>query len=555
MIRNRRTSKSALILGAPALLLFAAPTLASVPVLELESPLATAQDEDPPKPRTIPKPAPKVKPQEAPKPSGKKNPERAKDVKDQQRKARAQGGGAGKSLPALDSTDPDYKRKAEKYARYGYGPDGQPLPGGAPGKGNPGKGKPGVGQTADQLKAAAKGSAGVKQPGKAQSSLPKDPNALLDIPFGSDRHDFGRAEQGDVLNHVFEFRAGGSSPLIIGQASPTCGCTIGLLEIQGADGEFIPYVYGDPIPSGGVMRLNARMNTTNKRNRTEVKINVYHNDPRGTTQLALVAHVEPFLQATPPLVNFGNVPGGESKTQVFNVHSNKGEPVSLTWDALRGQRKPDGLNITVEAVNAGPDGKASHWRVTCSTDSSMKEGNFGYQISLLSDKIRPDAEEIDDRNNERAALPDTNPDGTKNPKHVQDTNHRLNVTCTGRVLGLLSHNPQFVSMGVVRPGQVVPRTVRVDVHDQTVDLTNLVVELKGDPNSGEALQWAEHFTTEVRPVPGSKSVDVEIKLNGLPDDAEGAFRGVISIQTGVPAKPEIIVRFSGVCRGSATGGR
>ena len=64
-------------------------------------------------------------------------------------------------------------------------------------------------------------------------------------------------------------------------------------------------------------------------------------------------------------------------------------------------------------------------------------------------------------------------DGTRNAKHQQDTHHRLNVTCTGRVLGLLSHNPQFVSMGVVRPGQVIPRTVRIDVHDQNVNLDNL----------------------------------------------------------------------------------
>ncbi len=554
MIRNRRTTKSALLLSAPALLLLAAPTFASTPALELESPLATTQDEKPPAPKTVPKPAEKPEdkatPKDGPKPEVRKKPQDTKGSRNAERKARAQGGGAGKSLPALDAADPDYKRKVEKYARYGYGPDGQPLPDSARDKG-----KPAAGQTLEQRKAAANGQPAAKQPGLAQSSLPKDPNALLDIDFGTDRHDFGRAEQGDVLSHVFEFKAGGTSPLIIGQASPTCGCTIGLLEIKGADGEFTPYVYGDSIAPGGVMRLNARMNTTNKRNRTEVKINVYHNDPRGTTQLALVAHVEPFLQATPPLLNFGNVPGGESKTQVIDVHANKGEPVSLTWDALRGQTKPDGLDIKVEAVNPGPDGKASHWRVTCTADASMKEGNFGYQISLLSDKIRPDAEEIEENNEARLALPDKNPDGTNNPKHQQDTNHRLNVTCTGRVLGLLSHNPQFVSLGVVRPGQVVPRTVRIDVHDETVDLSNLKVELQGDPNSGEALQWAEHFTTAVRPVPGSKSVDVEIKLNGLPDNAEGAFRGVIKIGTGVPAKPEILVRFSGVCRGTAAGGR
>lgn len=44
--------------------------------------------------------------------------------------------------------------------------------------------------------------------------------------FEQTEYDFGTVKQGEVVNHTFEFTNTGSTPLIIENASATCGCTV-----------------------------------------------------------------------------------------------------------------------------------------------------------------------------------------------------------------------------------------------------------------------------------------------------------------------------------------
>ena len=53
----------------------------------------------------------------------------------------------------------------------------------------------------------------------------------------------------------------------------------------------------------------------------------------------------------------------------------------------------------------------------------------------------------------------------------------------------------------------------------------------------------------MRPAADGKGVDVELTMNGLPEEADGSFQGRLFVTTGHPAKPEVAVLFSGVCRG------
>ena len=70
---------------------------------------------------------------------------------------------------------------------------------------------------------------------------------------------------------------------------------------------------------------------------------------------------------------------------------------------------------------------------------------------------------------------------------------------------------------------------------------------------GNELAWADSFTTSVKPAAGmSNAVDVQLRLDGLPEGADGSFRGVMIIHTGHERKPQINVRFSGVCRAGVT---
>lgn len=50
-------------------------------------------------------------------------------------------------------------------------------------------------------------------------------NAQGVIKFKSESHDFGKIEEGTVATHIFEFTNTGTAPVVISNASPSCGCT------------------------------------------------------------------------------------------------------------------------------------------------------------------------------------------------------------------------------------------------------------------------------------------------------------------------------------------
>lgn len=518
----------ALGLLAPALFLTIAPEPAAA-----ASPAAAVQDA-PPKPRTVPKgrqtpvevgkrpaPGPQVKPLD--KPAQKP----ADATGDQSR-------GARRAKP-LDPTDPNYEKLKEKYRNAGLDEQGYPIA---------------TDKTEQKLR---------EIPGKqGVPDVPTDPNAKLAIEFGTDKHDFGRARQGDILEHIFEMKAGGTAPLIIRQANPTCGCTVSEVLVEGPAGSMVPYVFGEPIEPGRRITIAGRMNTANKKNQTQVRINVYHNDPVGTTGLALMANIEPYMTATPTFVQLGDIPQGSTRTQVVDVRTTRGELVALVLDERPGVKLPQGMDVQLAAVNPDAEGRSAHWQVTVEVGPGAVEGNLGYQIALKSDTARPDAHEIEAKNAERAenaAKGGVDEHGHPVGTHEVSSDYKINVAVSGRVLGVMSYTPQFVSMGLVRPGQVVPRTVKVISHDPefTLDPAKMSVELAAD--AGVPLKWAEHFVTEIKPAQGVNGVDVELRLSGLPEGADGSFRGKMIIRTGHPAKPTMEVRFSGVCRAGVGGGR
>ena len=523
----------ALGLLAPALLL--TPSSASVAP---SAPVPAVQD-TPPKPRSVPKarrtpsvgigkrPAdgPQVKPVERP---GQKPGAKPADApKGDQR-------GPRRAKP-LDPTDPNYEKLKQKYRNAGLDEEGYPL----------------VQDKTEQKLREIPGKQGVPD-------VPTDPNAKLAIEFGTDKHDFGRARQGDILEHIFEMKAGGTSPLIIRQANPTCGCTVSEVLVEGTGGNMVPYVFGEPIEPGRKITIAGRMNTANKKNQTQVRINVYHNDPVGTTGLALMANIEPYMTATPTFVQLGDIPQGTTRTQVVDVRTTRGEQVTLVLDERPGVRLPQGMTVDLAPVNADEHGHASHWQVTVEVGPGAVEGNLGYQLALKSDVARPDAPEIEAKNAERAenaGKGGVDEHGHPIGSHQDSSDYKINVAVSGRVLGVMSYTPQFVSMGLVRPGQVVPRTVKVISHDPefTLDPAKMSVELAAD--AGVPLKWAEHFVTEIKPAQGVNGVDVQLRLAGLPEGADGSFRGKMIIKTGHPAKPSMEVRFSGVCRAGVGGGR
>lgn len=83
----------------------------------------------------------------------------------------------------------------------------------------------------------------------AQSSEKKDGP---EITFEATTFDFGDIKQGDVVEHIFNFENTGNQPLIISNATTTCGCTAS------------EYKKGEPIGPGETSQIKVKFNSRGK---------------------------------------------------------------------------------------------------------------------------------------------------------------------------------------------------------------------------------------------------------------------------------------------------
>lgn len=440
-------------------------------------------------------------------------------------------------------TAPPKSTKVPRGTAVPIKPDAAPV---AAGKGAE---KPvfGPGLPPEKMKVPQKGQdAKTRAAGQAQSGKygaiprpPRNPNAKLGIEFGTERHDFGRARQGDQLTHVFRMKSAGTEPLIITQASPTCGCTLGEIKVREEAGtEAILYKFGEPIAAGSDIELEATLDTGSKRNDTQVRIQVYSNDgTAATTTLTLKASIQPFIVATPPYLQLGNIRQGEEKTARITFRTSGGERVALTRDETRRVPVPDGLSVEVVPVTPDEEGKSNQWTATFTIGSDAREGAGGFMLRMNSDVTLPEKKASTDP---AVAAKQKLKNGGKPLVYTCDANISYNV------IGALSMTPQYISLGLVRPGQAVVRSARLTAYEDDFDLSGVKVSVV--PEGKQELKWADSFAASVKPVSGSNAVDIELRLKGLPEDADGAFRGRVRIETGHPANPELFLRFSGVCR-------
>lgn len=351
---------------------------------------------------------------------------------------------------------------------------------------------------------------------------------------GEEAHTFGRLMQGTVAEHTFELKNEGNEDLIIKQVKPTCGCTVAQVEVENGEGARGSYTFGDPIAPGRSVWVPAKLHTKNKSGHQTTRINVFSNDPRGTIQLGLEADIDPFFAIAPRFLNFGQISVGDVVTKKAVISTTKGSPVGLS---MVEQSLPAGSKCVLTPISPDGEGRAARWDLEVTLGPELTEGNLARAVNVISDVDIPGAEE--------------GVDG--------EVTYAATITVSAQVVGPFSYNPPYISMGLVRPGQVASRTVTVECHDEGFSFADTVPEVRvvGLANPGAAggevsyreWEYADVFTPTVRPVEGKNAVEVELRLEGLPNDALGSFRGTLVVGLNHPDKKEIALVITGVCRG------
>lgn len=100
----------------------------------------------------------------------------------------------------------------------------------------------------------------------APAAEQKPDGPLPAFTFEETSHDFGQLQEGDVVSHTFKFTNTGDAPLIIQNASASCGCTV-------------PSYPREPIPTGGtgeiVVEFNSNRNVGVQNKTVTITANTY----------------------------------------------------------------------------------------------------------------------------------------------------------------------------------------------------------------------------------------------------------------------------------------
>jgi len=105
-----------------------------------------------------------------------------------------------------------------------------------------------------------------------------DPALAPVISFEKENFDFGKINQGDKVTHEFKFTNTGKTPLIISDASATCGCTI-------------PEYPKDPVAPGTQAIIKVVFNSAGKVGKQYKVVTITSNANPSTSEVYLTGEV------------------------------------------------------------------------------------------------------------------------------------------------------------------------------------------------------------------------------------------------------------------------
>ena len=104
--------------------------------------------------------------------------------------------------------------------------------------------------------------------------------AFPKMEFEETEHDFGTVEEGEVVEHTFVFTNTGDAPLIVSDASASCGCTV-------------PTWTKEAIAPGEKGEMLVKFNTRGKPNQQMKAVRIVANTKSGRETIRIKAFVNP----------------------------------------------------------------------------------------------------------------------------------------------------------------------------------------------------------------------------------------------------------------------
>ncbi len=116
----------------------------------------------------------------------------------------------------------------------------------------------------------------IHNPGSATSGT--DTVNVPKMTFETDVFDFGTITQGEKVTHSFKFKNTGKADLVITSAQGSCGCTV-------------PSYPKNPIPPGGVERVEVSFDSNGKKGNQHKTVTIVSNTHPSTTVIAIKGNI------------------------------------------------------------------------------------------------------------------------------------------------------------------------------------------------------------------------------------------------------------------------
>lgn len=130
----------------------------------------------------------------------------------------------------------------------------------------------------------AQNSAQLVSDAAADGSTTKVEGPTAKIEYQQAEHDFGTVKEGAVVQHTFKFKNTGSVPLVIQNASASCGCTV-------------PKKPEKPIAPGETGEIEVRFDSSNKPGIQNKTVTITANTDPAISRLTIKGTVEPKAAA------------------------------------------------------------------------------------------------------------------------------------------------------------------------------------------------------------------------------------------------------------------
>ena len=142
-----------------------------------------------------------------------------------------------------------------------------------------------AGMNAAATAADATASPVVDNPNVASETEAPNPNAPV-MTFAETEHNFGDIKPGEVVKHTFTFTNTGKSPLLIENATASCGCTT-------------PNWTKEPIAPGGKGTIDVQFDRQGKTGLQNKQVSIRANTQPTLTQIAIRTNILPDGQNGP----------------------------------------------------------------------------------------------------------------------------------------------------------------------------------------------------------------------------------------------------------------